>query len=108
MKKRMHASLALGKGRFNVRTMERTMHKAARPPTSEEMQAAQGVFDASLRNLLMDMDAIDEDGSRTLDYDEFSELVREREVCGCIARHALKPRWPGLPGLPGRISAIDD
>ena len=56
-----------------------SMPRSTTPPIAN-MKGSQDAFDTSLRQLLIDMDNIDEDGSRSLDFDEFSTLVRNREV----------------------------
>ena len=63
------------------------MPKAAPPapkarllPATAEEKAAHQAFDVAMRQLVIDLDQVDKNGDRKLDFYEFSALVREREI----------------------------
>ena len=67
-------------------------------------KVAEESFELGMRNAAMELDALDADGSRTLDFDEFSRLVREREV-GIHSQGDLMDRFNALdPEGTGHIS----
>ena len=48
-----------------------------------------------MRNAAMEFDALDADQSRTLEFEEFSKLVREREM-GVHSEEALRARFEAI------------
>lgn len=49
-------------------------------------------FEVGMRQAAMEFDALDADSSRTLDFDEFAGLIREREV-GIHSEASLRRRF---------------
>ena len=54
--------------------------KARLLPATAEEKAAHQAFDVAMRQLVIDLDQVDKNGDRKLDFNEFSALVREREI----------------------------
>jgi Ca2+-binding EF-hand superfamily protein len=57
--------------------------------------AAKNSFTREMRDLAMELDALDADRNRRLDYREFSRLIREREM-GTHTEEALRKRFLSL------------
>ena len=79
----------------NRRCRPRARHLHARLMRSSADDLA-----VQLRHASMELDAFDDDGSRSLCYREFSRLVREREM-GIHSEIALRRRFAALEDPPG-------
>ena len=61
-------------------------------PASEEEKAALQSFDVHMRQLVIDLDGFDDDRNRRLDFDEFSKIIRDREI-GIQTGDSLRARF---------------
>lgn len=68
-----------------------------------EDQKFEESFDVGMRNSAMEFDALDADASRTLEFDEFSKLVREREL-GVHSEDALRERFEAISDGEGHVT----
>jgi Ca2+-binding EF-hand superfamily protein len=64
-------------------------------PQSDEEREAQRNFNVSMRQYVLDADALDVDGNRQLDFKEFCELVREREM-GVQTAEVMRARFDAI------------
>ena len=60
-------------------------------------------FDVGMRNSAMEFDAMDADRSHSLEFDEFSKLVREREV-GVFSEQMLRERFDAISDGDGHVT----
>lgn len=72
-----------------------------RPKT--ERKEKEEDFEVGLRNSAMEFDAMDADRSHSLEFDEFSKLVREREV-GIFSEDMLRQRFEAISDGDGHVT----
>ena len=75
-------------------TEEEYLAEKRRKAAELEAAAIEG-FRINMRQMLMDLDALDTDRDRTLDFYEYSRLIKEREM-GVHTRDALRCRFDNL------------
>ena len=75
---------------------KRSMMRRALPPErTEAVMKARNAFDIGMRELVMEYDATDLDRNRKLDFKEFSQMVRSREMA-IHSEAALRQRFEAL------------
>lgn len=89
--------LAITAGRSPSKRVEIMVRKKVERKEKEED------FDVGMRHSAMEFDAMDADRSRTLEFDEFSKLVREREV-GIHSEESLRKRFDAISDGEGHVT----